>query len=304
MSSNFKTIILLAFTSLVICSCAQEELPIPEGVTRYENFKSKYVDSRNIDIYLPKAYHKKSNAKFPVIYMHDGQMLFDTVLCWNGKTWDIDNSMEKSAEYGFAEPAIIVGIWNTEKRWEEYMPQDVFSYLADEDQKEEYTKVVSNEYLKFIVEELKPEIDKNFRTKTDKDNTIIMGSSMGGLISWYGLLKYPSVFGKAGCLSTHWPGVSPKYKHPLPVAIRKYFLANLPKPGDHLFYFDYGSETLDKYYQPYQYAIDTSMIALGYKTTIHFMSKEFPGEAHDEIAWGKRVQFPIEYFLKKQPVVQ
>ena len=289
---------------MVLFSCTEEPAMIPDGVTRLENFPSKYVDSRNVDIYLPKAYHANETNRLPVIYMHDGQMLFDTALCWNGKSWYAQEVLEKSISYGLAEPAIIVGIWNNEKRWEEYMPQDVFQYLKEEDKKPEYEKVISNNYLKFIVEELKPEIDKQFRTKADKNNTIIMGSSMGGLISWYGLLKYPDVFGKAGCISTHWPAVRPEYNHPLPVAVREYFTEHLPEPGDHKFYFDHGSETLDKYYQPYQYAIDTTLISLGFKNQKDFITKQFPGEAHDEVAWNRRLQFPYEYLLKPAPVVQ
>ena len=293
--------------STMIClmiSCNQEKAFIPEGVTRLENFKSKYVDNRNIDIYLPAAYHRSESEKFPVIYMHDGQMLFDTALCWNGKSWYAQKVLEKSYEYGFSDPAIIVGIWNNKKRWEEYMPEDVFNYLARENHKPEYDKVISNDYLKFIVEELKPEIDNRFRTKKDKDNTIIMGSSMGGLISWYGLMKYPLVFGKAACMSTHWPGADPEYKSPLSIAIQKYFTDHLPKPGNHKFYFDHGTETLDQYYQPYQYAIDTTLITKGFRNQKDFISKQFDGEPHDELAWNRRLQFPFEYLLKPEIVTQ
>ena len=297
------TLFLLVFLS-IFTSCKEEALMIPEGVTRLADFQSKHVEDRNIDVYLPKAYQQQADKDFPVIYMHDGQMLFDTALCWNGKSWFAQEVMETSVKNGFADPAIIVGIWNNESRWEEYMPQDVFEYLAEEHHKPEYDKVISNNYLKFIVEELKPAIDKKFRTKPDKENTIIMGSSMGGLISWYGLLKYPDIFGKAGCISTHWPAVEPEYKHPLPIAVREYFTDHLPEPGNHKFYFDHGTETLDQYYQPYQYAIDTTLIAKGFRSQRDFISKLFKGEIHDETAWHKRFQFPIEYFLRTSAPVQ
>ena len=231
-------------------------------------------------------------------------MLFDPELCWNGHSWEVDSVAHQLIRYGDIEPIIIVGIWNTKKRWEEYMPQDVFSYLDEKDHKKDYDNVFSNDYLKFIVEELKPHIDANFRTKSNPSDSYIMGSSMGGLISWYALCKYPDVFHNAVCVSTHWPGVKPEYQHPLPPAIKAYFKDHLPEAGKHNIYFDFGTETLDKYYEPHQNAIDTIMMDKGYTRGEDWLTVKFPGEEHTEVAWRKRVNFPLMYFFKPELITQ
>jgi enterochelin esterase-like enzyme len=110
----------------------------------------------------------------------------------------------------------------------------------------------SDSYLRFIVEEVKPYIDKTYPTISDRDNTFIAGSSMGGLISMYAICEYPEIFGGAACLSTHWPGIMPMDNNPIPESFFSYMEQNLPDPQNHKLYFDYGTETLDAYYLPYQ----------------------------------------------------
>ena len=114
-------------------------------------------------------------------------------------------------------------------------------------------KPLSDNYLKFIVEELKPYIDSTFSTYSDPSNTIIMGSGMGGLISVYAFCKYPDVFGGAGCLSTHWPIIgsgllyNKKISDNTALAFREYLCSNLPRTPRGKIYFDYGSETPDSH---------------------------------------------------------
>ena len=113
-------------------------------------------------------------------------------------------------------------------------------------------KVNSDNYLKFIVKELKPFVDKNFSVSSDKANTFIAGSSMGGLISLYAICEYPDVFEGAACLSTHWPGVFNADHNPIPKAFMDYLKKHLPDPKTHKIYFDYGDQTLDAMYGPFQ----------------------------------------------------
>ena len=144
--------------------------------------------SRRIWIYLPAGY-EKSKKKYPVMYMHDGQNLFDTYTSAYGE-WGVDESLDSLIKKG--KPAcIVVGIDNGPKRFNEYNPYEF----------REFGKGEGNLYLEFLVKTLKPFIDRFYRTMPSKENTIIAGSSMGGLISFYAMLQYPDVFGKAGIFS-------------------------------------------------------------------------------------------------------
>lgn len=143
---------------------------------------------RKIWVYLPVTY-EAANKRYPVIYMHDGQNLFDEATSGFGE-WGVDEYLDSIAEKGKKE-SIIIGIDNGSKRMNEYNPY----YFARAGKGE------GKEYVDFLVKTLKPYIDSNFRTLTDKQNTFIAGSSMGGLISLYAVLRYPSVFGGAGIFS-------------------------------------------------------------------------------------------------------
>ena len=144
--------------------------------------------TRRIWLYLPPGY-KKSKKHFPVIYMQDGQNLFDAYTSGFGE-WGIDEIVDSMVKAG-RPPCIIVGIDNGPKRLNEYNPYDF----------KDFGKGEGDKYLDFIVENLKPFIDKHYRTLRTTDNTIIAGSSMGGLIAYYAMLKYPDVFGKGGIFS-------------------------------------------------------------------------------------------------------
>ena len=160
----------------------------------------------------------------------------------------------------------------------------------------DFKELDSYNYLKFIVEELKPYINTNFSVKTDAVNTFVAGSSMGGLISMYALCEYPKVFGGAGCLSTHWVGIKPHKGNPIPEAFFKYLEENLPSPKTHKIYFDYGTATLDKFYLPYQHRVDEVLKLKGFDET-NSKNLKFEGHAHDEISWAKRLDVPLTFLL-------
>ncbi len=157
---------------------------------------SKQVSSFNIDapqlkmikkiwVYLPKNY-TISDKKYPVIYMHDGQNLFDNKTASYGE-WNVDETLDS-----INAQVIIIGIEHGgEKRIDELTPY----------KNEKYGGGNADNYLDFIVTTLKPYVDKTYRTKTNAHNTALFGSSLGGLVSFYGALKYPNVFGKIGCFS-------------------------------------------------------------------------------------------------------
>jgi enterochelin esterase-like enzyme len=162
------------------------------------------------------------------------------------------------------------------------------------------SKVDADNYLKFLVFELKPFIDKNFATLKDKVNTFIAGSSMGGLISMYAMCEYPKVFGGAACLSTHWLGIVPVKDNPVPEKFIAYLKKYAPASSAHKFYFDYGSISLDFFYKPYQLLVDSTLASKGYNNANNYLSKEFVGEGHAEMYWKKRLNIPLLFLLKKE----
>lgn len=262
-------------------------------VYRYKNFTSKFVEARNIDVWLPSNYSK--NKKYAVVYMHDGQNLFNPNESYGGVDWGIDETLERLSGEGKIKAAIVVGIWNTPKRIIEYAPQKAYDIANRKDIKNsplaKPQKAESDEYLKFIVSELKPFIDQSYSTASDRDNTFIMGSSMGGLISLYAISEYPEIFGGAGCVSTHFPLGSG--------IMLEYMKRHLPAPKNHKIYFDYGTETLDAQYEPYQLKADAIMKKKGYKQDKNWMTRKFEGEEHSEKSWRKRVDIPLTFLLSE-----
>jgi predicted alpha/beta superfamily hydrolase len=262
-----------------------------------ESFPTKWLKPRRVDIWLPPEYGKNKKQRYAILYMHDGQNLFIPDLSYTKIDWGIDEAIVELREKQKIAPTIVVGIWNTPQRVLEYMPAKPLKLAGRPDAKIQVVPfhkkeaVLSDRYLKFIVNDLKPYVDSHYQTNPDRDHTSIMGSSMGGLISLYAVCEYPEVFGRAGCVSTHWPigrGVVVKY------------LSNaLPKPGTNRFYFDFGTGKMDADYEKYQDQVDAIMEKAGYKSNVDWMTRKFPGADHAEKFWRQRAHIPLEFLLRK-----
>ena len=269
---------------------------------------SQHSDPRKVTVWLPATY-RSGGPKHAVLYMHDGQNLFDPETGYGGMEWKLDETLDRLIGEGKVRPTIVVAIWNTPKRLREYVPAKAFTHLPAT-----YMNRVralyggdplSDGYLKFVVEELKPRIDAAYNVHTDAGNTAIMGSSMGGLISLYAINEYPQVFGGAGMVSTHWPIMVPAEGQSLSdedyetvsSAFERYLTPALPDPASHRLYFDHGSETLDAVYARYQQRIDRIVEARGYKADANWISRNFPGQAHNEVSWASRVEIPLRFLL-------
>jgi predicted alpha/beta superfamily hydrolase len=290
-------------------SVTAQEIKVTSGkVERFESFKSKFVDARNIDVWLPNDY--SPTEKYAVLYMHDGQMLFDASTTWNKQAWEVDEIAGKLNSENKTRKFIVVGIWNNgAKRHSEYFPQKPYESLSQIEHdtitaqlqkagriKDEFHPF-SDLYLKFIVKELKPFIDKKYATKKDKNNTFIAGSSMGGLISMYAMCEYPKVFGGSACLSSHWPGTISVNNNPIPEAFRLYLKSKLNKIKKNKIYFDYGDQTLDAMYPKLQQKVDEMMKENGF-TLSNWMTQFFSGKDHSEKSWSERLVIPLEFLLK------
>ncbi len=140
--------------------------------------------NRSVIVLLPKNYGENKTAKYPVLYMHDGNNLFDPALSFQGVDWGVDEAVERLCRESKIKDIIVVGVYNTAERISEYTPVKDPKHGGGE----------GENYSRFIVRELKPYIDKNFRTLSDPANTAIGGSSLGGLISLYIGFSHPEVF--------------------------------------------------------------------------------------------------------------
>jgi predicted alpha/beta superfamily hydrolase len=177
--------IFLFFTALTMAQDAAQQSTASKNVSTFTIDAPQLGTTKKIWMYLPKDY-QTSGKKYPVIYMHDGQNLFDKKTSAYGE-WAVDETLDS-----LKAKVIVVGIEHgNDKRIDELTPYPNQKYGGGK----------ADSYLDFIVNTLKPHIDKNYRTKSDAKHTTIFGSSLGGLVSFYAILKYPKVFGKAGVFS-------------------------------------------------------------------------------------------------------
>jgi predicted alpha/beta superfamily hydrolase len=310
--------------------------PSQGRIDRHHYFPSAIVTARNVDVWLPSDYDP--NKKYGVIYMHDGQNLFDGNSTWNHQEWGIDESIaaynaiarfnqKNHRDSGNSDLSpkteyIVVGIWNDGmNRHSNYFPQKVYESLTAKEKaaimeaKRQnqsdvfHNPINSDDYLKFIVYELRPFINKTYNTYTDPEHTVIGGSSMGGLISMYAICEYPGVFGTAACFSTHWPGIFEMKNNPIPDAMVRYFKKNLPNPINHKFLFTHGTEGLDALYVTTQKRIDKIMSNSGYKRHIknqplflgsNWKTQVDQGLGHEESTWQQQFRENVKFLLDAQ----
>ena len=268
-----------------------------DTIKRYANFPSAHTSPRHVDVWTPPTY--KNNQPLPVLYMHDGQNVFDPKTSTYGVTWGVREAITRLIDEGVTQGCIVVGIWNSTERWRDYMPEDVFERPEAKAIHAEFTQHAggmpqSNGYLRFLVEEVKPFIDASHKTRADQANTFIIGSSMGGLISLYAIETYPEVFGAAACLSTHWSAGEN--------LLVDYLGAHLPHPDNHKLYFDFGTVGLDAAYEPFQQRMDQHLQDAGYEQGKNWLTKKFEGANHNEDAWQDRVHIPLEFLLGDAPI--
>ena len=298
----------------VFCSIQLKSQQLPKvlagEIVRIDKFKSEFVTARNIDIWLPKDYNNQK--KYSVLYMHDGQGLFDSTITWNHQAWDVDDILSDLNSQHKITDVIVVGIWNGgNTRHADYFPQKPFEKLM-QNEKDSVSMVLklagrtnedfqpqSDNYLKFIVSELKPYIDRTFSVHTNQENTFIGGSSMGGLISMYAVCEYPNIFGGAACISTHWIGTFNSKNNPIPQTFLNYLNEKLPDPKNHKLYFDCGDQTLDAFYPPIQRQVDQLMLQKGYSKN-NWLTIYKPGADHSEKSWKSRLHIPMTFLLSNQ----
>ena len=267
------------------------------GKVVYERaFRSEFVAPRDVEIWLPPSYEASPEKRYPVIYMHDGQNVFDPAASkYSGWDWGVDEAMTALISSGDVSEAIIVAPYSIDKwRNADYFPQKAGEAYAKDFKAAmpefDVKGLRADGYLKFLTAELKPFIDSNYRTLTGREDTSIMGSSMGGLISLYAISEYPNIYGAAANVSTHFPladGI-----------LIDYFEKLLPAPKTHRLYFDYGTLTLDHNYEGYQNRMDAALIEAGYERGVNWTTRKFEGHDHSERSWRNRVHIPLTFLLE------
>jgi enterochelin esterase-like enzyme len=249
----------------------------------WRDVPSKHLaPTRNVEIWLPPDYDTDATNRYDVLYMHDGQNLFDPRLASTGVDWGVDEAVMRGRAAKALPPIIVVGVWCTDERSREYSPWDL-----------------GTNYAAFLIEELMPKVNARFRTRTGPEHTAVMGSSMGGLISFWLCWKYPQTFGLAGCLSTHFPWngearPSQARKEPL---IEREIRSGATVPHGIRFYFDYGTLTIDSSYEPIQNKVNAWLSAQGLKEGEDFVARKFEGAGHNEAAWRARLDEPLKFLF-------
>jgi enterochelin esterase-like enzyme len=254
-----------------------------------------------VDVWLPRGYD--GTRPHAVLYMHDGQMLFDAHTTWNRQAWEVAPTVQRLIDAGALRDTIVVGVWNTgPTRFAEYFPQGFIEHVPEGAARQVLMArgyasrpPLADAYLRFLVTELKPAIDARYRTRPGREHTAVAGSSMGGLISLYALCEHPQVFGGAACLSTHWIGGFERNAE-IPAAGRAYLRRRLPAPGEHRLYMDRGTAELDALYDEAQAQVDALMRERGFGPP-HFVTRVFEGEGHNERAWARRLEIPLRHLL-------
>lgn len=276
-------------------------------IHRFDSFVSNFIIPRTVDVWLPKDY--SADKTYAVLYMNDGQDLFDPTVDTRKPEMEIDETITRLVSEEKIKDAIVVGVYNIAKeRSEDYFPQKPIDLLPVKT-KDSLLQLVrafnktfefnSDNYLDFLTKELKPYIDANYSTATDAQNTYIAGASMGGLISMYAVCEYPQTFGGAIGMSTHWVGAVPSPGNPIPPAFFDYMRNNLPSPETHKFYFSFGTKGLDMFYTQYEDEVNDVFKERGYISNNVFRNIKTEGGNHNVPSWQERFPEAVQMMIGK-----
>ncbi|MCX5744131.1 MAG: alpha/beta hydrolase-fold protein [Proteobacteria bacterium] len=227
--------------------------------------------TRSVRIYLPPGYDDNTLRRFPVLYMQDGQNLFCSSEAFLGNEWQVDETMDRLAQMNAIRKAIVVGIWPA-------------------DRERDYTHPGYGAYGRFIVEQLKPQIDAEFRTRPGAEDTVTMGSSLGGVAALHLAWTYPQVFGRVACLSSTFGVFDDLFER----------IAREPR-RELLIYMDSGWPK-DNYGATN--AMRDLLVSRGYRLGVDLVQFSFPEGQHTERSWSERIHVPFQYFFGRAWLAQ
>lgn len=246
----------------------------------HRGFQGQHLpDARDLIVYLPPGYDQNPHRTYPVLYMHDGQNLFDPTTSFAGCTWEVREHADAAIEAGETEPLVIVGIYNTgHRRLAEYTHERDFQRGGGE----------ANHYGRLLIEEIMPFIAGRYRIQTERKSTGLGGSSLGGLVSLYLGLRHPQYFGKLAILS---PSVWWNHKS---------ILGTLNELAPQIWerprvWLDVGEKEGRRTVQDAEH-LARRLRANGWSNGQNLHFERFPEGTHDEASWARRVR-PMLRFL-------
>ena len=289
----FLSFALIAIASLFICggAVAQQPHTLTGDIRAHKSFHSNILNNdRDVLVYLPPGYSaaRGMGRRYSVLYMHDGQNLFDGATSFiPGQEWRVDETAQRLISTGKIEPLIIVGVYNTKDRIDEYTPTADAKYKLGGK---------ADLYGRMLVEELKPFIDANYRTKRDAKHTGLGGSSLGGLASLYLALKYPNVFGRAAVVSPSVWFANQQIVH---------YVAALRKKPNVRIWIDMGTKegrTPDEAQKSVADArqLRDTLVRKGWKAGKDLNYFEAEGAEHNEAAWAARVEQILTFLFPRK----
>jgi predicted alpha/beta superfamily hydrolase len=280
--------LLFTLTLFQAAARAQEEHTLTGEFRAHKNFHSRFLPSdRDVLVYLPPGYDADKKKRYPVLYLHDGQNLFDGATSFiKGAEWGVDETAQRLITGGAIEPLIIVGVYNTGRdRVDEYTPTADARYKAGGK---------ADLYGRMLVEELKPFIDSEYRTRRDAKQTGLGGSSLGGLVSLYLALKYPRTFGRVAV-------VSPSVWWDDRVIVRE--VEALKKRPRLRIWLDMGTKEGGNEAEEQTRnarALRDALVRKGWKEGSDLKYFEAEGAEHNERAWAARVEPMLRFLFPKK----
>ncbi|MFN2533268.1 MAG: alpha/beta hydrolase [Pyrinomonadaceae bacterium] len=288
-----KRIATHAFAALLVltsCVVVNAQHTLSGDIRFHKNFHSELLkNDRDVIVYLPPDYNSNKKRRYPVLYLHDGQNVFDGATSYiAGQEWRVDETAEELINNHDIEPLIIVGIYNTGKeRVNEYTPAQDSKYKAGGQ---------ADSYGRMIVDELKPFIDVTYRTQKDAAHTGLGGSSLGGLVTLYLGLKYPNVFSRLAVVSPSVWWANDQIVH---------YVESLPKKPKLRIWLDIGSregrddaeakQTVDD-----ARLLEQALIKKGWRLGSDLKYFEHTGAEHNERAWAGRTPDILRFLFPER----
>lgn len=220
--------------------------------------------AHEVRVYLPPGYDENTLRTYPVLYMQDGKNLFLPEEAFGGNEWRVDETMDRLGRMFAVRKVIVVGV-------------------APVDRMRDYTRDGYDAYGSFLIETIKPWVDASFRTRTNPEETVVMGSSLGGVVSLYLAWQHPHVFGNAACLSSTFGYRDDLYER----------IASEPKRPLRL-YLDSGWPR-DNFEATN--AMRDLLVHRGYTLGVDLLQFSFPEGAHNEGSWANRIHLPFQFFF-------
>lgn len=255
------------------------------GEFRYHQLHSDFLpDDRSLIVYLPPEYARETSRRYPVLYMHDGNNIFDRATAFMGREWQVDETAQNLIREGRIRDLVIVGVYNT--------PGRIFEYTWIP-RPEDPPGGGGERYGRLLADEVKPFIDRTYRTLPGRADTAVMGSSLGGLVSFYLGRHRGDTFGAVGLVS------------PSVWWAERAVLREVPQlRRDLRVWLDMGTKEGQNPVQGLENAraLRDALQARGYRQGVDLGYYEDEGGTHDEPAWARRVHRPLEFFFAPQAV--